>query len=76
MEIQKFLTVIRKAATGLYPVPYYSGPNFVQFITNECTSDCLKINIKFYIKMVPTCFGAVTQYSVSSLSVLAKVTLC
>jgi len=26
--------------------------------TNECTSDCLKSNIKIYIKIAPTCFGA------------------
>jgi len=44
--------------------------------TNECTSDCLKNNIKIYIKIAPTCFSAVTQFAGSSLSVLAKVTLC
>jgi hypothetical protein len=43
---------------------------------NECTSDCLKNNLKIYIKTAPTCFGAVTPSSGSSLSVLAKVTLC
>jgi len=36
----------------------------------------LKNNIKFYIKIAPTCFGAVTPSSGSLLSVLAKVTLC
>jgi len=44
--------------------------------TKWCTSDCLKNNIKIYIKIAPTCFGAVTPSSGSSLSVLAKVTLC
>ena len=44
--------------------------------TNECTSDCLKNNTKIYIKIAPTCFGACTPSSGSSLSVLAKVTLC
>ena len=44
--------------------------------TNECTSDCLKNNIKIYIKIAPTFFGVVTPSSRSSLSVLAKVTLC
>jgi len=44
--------------------------------TNECTSDFLKNNIKIYIKIATTCFGAVTPSSGSSLSVLAKVTLC
>jgi len=41
---------------------------------NECTSDCLKNNIKIYIKIAPACFGAVTPFSGGSLSVLAKVT--
>jgi len=45
-------------------------------IINECISDCLKNNIKIYIKIAPTFFGAVTPSSGSSLSVLAKVTLC
>jgi len=44
--------------------------------TNECTSDCLKNNIKIYIKIAPTCFGVVTQSSGNSSSVLPKVTLC
>ena len=38
--------------------------------TNECTSDCLKNNIKIFIKIAPTCFGVVTPSSGSSLSVL------
>jgi len=44
--------------------------------TNECAVDCLKNNIKIYIKIAPTCFGAVTPSSRNSLSVLAKFTLC
>jgi len=36
----------------------------------------LKHNIKIYIKIAPTCFGAVTPSSGSSLSVVVKVTLC
>jgi hypothetical protein len=43
--------------------------------TNECTSDCLKNNIKIYIKTARTCFGAVTSSSGSTLFVLAKVTV-
>jgi hypothetical protein len=43
--------------------------------TNECTSDRLKNNIKIYIKIAPTCFGAVTPSSGSSVSLLAKVTV-
>jgi hypothetical protein len=35
--------------------------------------NCLKNNIKIYIKVAPTCFGVVTPSSGSSLSVLAKV---
>jgi hypothetical protein len=35
----------------------------------------LKRNIKIYIKIAPTCFGAVTPSSGSALFVLAKVTL-
>ena len=34
----------------------------------------LKHNIKIYIKIAPTCFGAVTPSSGSSLSVISKVT--
>ena len=37
--------------------------------------NCLKVNIKIYIKTAPTCFSAVTPSSGSSLSVLAKVTV-
>ena len=40
--------------------------------TNECTNDCLKNNIKIYIKIAPTRFGAAMPSSGSSLSVLAK----
>ena len=47
----------------------------VFLFTNECTSDGLKNNIKVYIKIAPTCFGAVTPSSGSALFVLAKVTL-
>jgi len=36
----------------------------------------LKNNIKIYIKIAPTCFGAVTPSSGSALFVLARVTLC
>ena len=35
----------------------------------------LNNNIKIYVKIAPTCYGAVTPSSGSSLSVLAKVTL-
>jgi len=48
----------------------------VFLFTNECTSDCLKNNIKIYIKIALTCFLAVTPSSGSSLSVLAKVMRC
>ena len=37
--------------------------------------NCLKNNIKIYIKTAPTCFGVVTPSSGSALSVLAKVTV-
>jgi hypothetical protein len=46
-----------------------------KFFNNECTSDCLKNNIKIYIKIAPTCFGVVTPPSGISLSVLATVTI-
>jgi len=46
------------------------------FFTNWCTSDCLKNNIKIYIKTAPTCFSAVTPSSGSAVFVLAKVTVC
>ena len=41
----------------------------------ECTNDCLKNNIKIYITIAPTCFGAVTPSSGSALFVVAKVTV-
>jgi len=34
----------------------------------------LQTNIKIYIKIFPTCFGAVTAFSGSALFVFAKVT--
>ena len=48
-------------------------PKFL--FTNECTSYCLRNNMKSYIKIAPICIGAVTPSSGSSLSILAKVTL-
>ena len=53
----------------------YHISNFFLY-TNECTSDCFKNDVKIYTKIAPTCFGAVTPSSGSSLSVLAKVILC
>ena len=45
--------------------------------TNERTSECIKNNIKIYIKIAPTCFGVtVTPSSGSALTVLPEVTLC
>ena len=43
--------------------------------TNECTIDCLKNNIKIYIKIALTCFGTVITSSGNALSGLANVTL-
>jgi hypothetical protein len=43
--------------------------------TNKGTSDCLKNNIKIYIKIAPTCYGAVTPSSGSSLSSCWSYTL-
>ena len=43
--------------------------------TNKFTTDCLKNNIKIYIKIAPICFGVFTPSSGSGLFVLAKVTL-
>ena len=37
--------------------------------------NCLKNNIKIYIKTAPTCFGAVIPSSGSALLLLAKVTV-
>jgi hypothetical protein len=53
----------------LDPIKVYYSPMNAQVIV-------LKNNIKIYIKIAPTYFGAVTPSSGSSLSVLAKVTLC
>jgi hypothetical protein len=48
----------------------------VIYSPTDAQVNCLKNNIKIYIKTAPTCFGAVTPSSGSALSVLAKVTLC
>jgi len=48
----------------------------VYYSPTNAQDTVLKNNIKIYIKITPTCFGAVTPSSGSSLSVLAKVTLC
>jgi hypothetical protein len=50
---------------------------FIQgfLFTNWRTSDCLKNSIKIYIKIAPTCFGAVTPSSGDALLVLAEVTV-
>jgi hypothetical protein len=40
----------------------------------DAQMNCLKSNIKIYIKTAPTCFGAVAPSSGSALFVLAKVT--
>jgi len=47
----------------------------IYLFTNECTNYCLKNDIKIYIKIAPTCFGAVTPSSGIALSVLAKAKL-
>jgi len=58
------------------PNSYYVSWYYQSLLfTDECTSDYLKNNIKIYIKIAVTCFGAVTPSSGSALSVLAKVTL-
>jgi hypothetical protein len=54
-------TVHRDAIQGNY------SPTNAQLIALKST--------KIYIKITPTCFGAVTPSSGSALSVLAKVTL-
>jgi len=61
-----------------YFLHLYRAPLYYQSLlfTNECTSDCLKNNIKIYIEIALIRFGAVKPSSGSSLSVPAKVTLC
>ena len=49
--------------------------NQVFYSTTDAQVNCLKNNIKIYIKTAPTCFGAVTPSSGSALFVLAKVTV-
>ena len=60
----------------VHPTPSIEPVFQSLLLTNECTSDCLKNNIKIYIKIAPTCFSAVTPSSGSSLFVAAEVTLC
>jgi hypothetical protein len=47
----------------------------VSYPPTDAQVNCLKNNIKIYIKTAPTCFGAVAPSSGSALSVLAKVTV-
>jgi len=62
MQARDYTFVINKY------IHYYQSYLF----TNECTSDCLKNNIKIYSKTTPTCSGAVTPSTGSSSSVLAS----
>jgi hypothetical protein len=50
--------------------------NKVIFSPTNAQVNRFKNNIKIYITMAATCFGAVTPSSGSSLSAFAKVTLC
>jgi hypothetical protein len=45
----------------------------VFYSPTDAQVNCLKNNFKIYIKTAPTCFGAVTPLSGSTLFVLAKV---
>jgi hypothetical protein len=47
----------------------------VFYSPTDAPVNCLKNNIKMYIKTAPTCFGTVTPSSGSALLVLAKVTV-
>jgi len=47
----------------------------VFYSPTDAQVNCLKDNIKIYIKTAPTCFSAITTSSGSALSVLAKVTV-
>jgi hypothetical protein len=47
----------------------------VFYSPTDAQLNCLKNNIKIYIKKAPTCFGAFTPKSGSALFVLAKVTI-
>jgi hypothetical protein len=47
----------------------------VFYSPTDAPVNCLKNNIKIYIKTAPTCFGTVTPSSGSALLVLAKVTV-
>jgi len=46
--------------------------NKVIYSPTNSQFSCLKNNIKIYIKIAPTCFGAITPCTGSSLSVLAS----
>jgi len=69
-------TVIRFTIIFLKSLNYVKVYYQSLLFTNECTSYCLKNNIKTYIKIASSCFGAVTPSSESALFVLAKFTLC
>jgi hypothetical protein len=47
----------------------------VFYSPTDAQANYFKNNIKIYIKTAPTCFGAVTPSSGSSLFVLAKATV-
>ena len=71
-----YLSIIPKGPIKSGQLYYNFVPKFFFLFTNECTSDCLKNNIKFYIKIASTCFGAVTPSSGRSLSVQARIRWC
>ena len=54
-----------------YWYPYQS----FMYSPTDAQVSCLKNNIKIYINTAPTCFGAVTPSSGSTLFVLTKVTV-
>jgi hypothetical protein len=53
-------------------IKVFYSPNYAQV---NCLKNNIKIYIKIAIKTAPTCFGAVTPSSGSALIVLAKVTV-
>jgi hypothetical protein len=64
-----------KYGTGFFPHTYRASLYYQIYFYSptDAQESCLKSNFKIYIKTAPTCFGAVTPLSGSTLFVLAKV---